>query len=369
MADSPRFFLTTAIDYPNSRPHIGTAFEKLGADVQARYRRMEGYDGVLPHGQRREHRQGGQARRRAGPRSEGLLRRHGPAIPGSLARPRHQLRRFHPDQRASATTRAAGSSSRRSTTTATSTRASTRAGTARAARRSRPTKRSRRPAASAPSTRRRLSGAASRATSSRCRSSRIGCSSSTSESRTSFSRKVAATRSSTSSRPGCRTSTSRGPASRGASACRSTRRSPFTSGSTPCSTTSPASATAPTMSVSLAGGRPTCTSSARTSRASTAPCGRPCCCAAGIEAAAARLRPRLRLHQGRGDRRRAEDQQIARQRRRADGDHHEVQRGGVPLLLPARVPLPRRRRVQLEAVRGGVQLRPGEQPRQHSTAG
>src|SRR5260370_38229287 len=42
MAESPRFFLTTAIDYPNSRPHIGTAFEKLGADGQARYRRMEG---------------------------------------------------------------------------------------------------------------------------------------------------------------------------------------------------------------------------------------------------------------------------------------------------------------------------------------
>ena len=44
MAESPRFYLTTAIDYPNSRPHIGTAFEKLGADVQARYRRMHGYD-------------------------------------------------------------------------------------------------------------------------------------------------------------------------------------------------------------------------------------------------------------------------------------------------------------------------------------
>jgi methionyl-tRNA synthetase len=42
--DKPRWFQTTAIDYPNSRPHIGTAFEKLGADVQARYRRMEGYD-------------------------------------------------------------------------------------------------------------------------------------------------------------------------------------------------------------------------------------------------------------------------------------------------------------------------------------
>jgi methionyl-tRNA synthetase len=44
MAEAPRFYLTTAIDYPNSRPHIGTAFEKIGADVQARYRRMEGYD-------------------------------------------------------------------------------------------------------------------------------------------------------------------------------------------------------------------------------------------------------------------------------------------------------------------------------------
>src|SRR3954454_3447884 len=39
-----RFYITTAIDYPNSRPHIGTAFEKIGADVQARYRRMEGFD-------------------------------------------------------------------------------------------------------------------------------------------------------------------------------------------------------------------------------------------------------------------------------------------------------------------------------------
>src|SRR5262249_1952365 len=39
-----KFYITTPIDYPNSRPHIGTAFEKIGADVQARYRRMEGYD-------------------------------------------------------------------------------------------------------------------------------------------------------------------------------------------------------------------------------------------------------------------------------------------------------------------------------------
>ncbi len=40
----PKFYITTAIDYPNSRPHIGTAFEKIGADVEARYRRMQGFD-------------------------------------------------------------------------------------------------------------------------------------------------------------------------------------------------------------------------------------------------------------------------------------------------------------------------------------
>ena len=44
MAEAPRFYLTTAIDYPNSRPHIGTAFEKLGADVQARFRRQQGHE-------------------------------------------------------------------------------------------------------------------------------------------------------------------------------------------------------------------------------------------------------------------------------------------------------------------------------------
>jgi methionyl-tRNA synthetase len=42
MTDPARYYITTAIDYPNSLPHIGTAFEKLGADVQARYRRMQG---------------------------------------------------------------------------------------------------------------------------------------------------------------------------------------------------------------------------------------------------------------------------------------------------------------------------------------
>jgi methionyl-tRNA synthetase len=39
-----RFYLTTAIDYVNSRPHLGTAYEKIAADVIARYKRLAGVD-------------------------------------------------------------------------------------------------------------------------------------------------------------------------------------------------------------------------------------------------------------------------------------------------------------------------------------
>jgi len=39
-----RFYLTTAIDYVNSRPHLGTAYEKITADVIARYHRLKGDD-------------------------------------------------------------------------------------------------------------------------------------------------------------------------------------------------------------------------------------------------------------------------------------------------------------------------------------
>lgn len=39
-----KFYLTAAIDYPMGRPHLGNALEKIGADVHARYRRMQRYD-------------------------------------------------------------------------------------------------------------------------------------------------------------------------------------------------------------------------------------------------------------------------------------------------------------------------------------
>jgi methionyl-tRNA synthetase len=51
------FFLTTAIDYTNGAPHIGHAYEKVLADVMARYHRLCGREvfyltGVDQHGQK-----------------------------------------------------------------------------------------------------------------------------------------------------------------------------------------------------------------------------------------------------------------------------------------------------------------------------
>ena len=53
----PRFFITTAIDYANGDPHLGHAYEKVGADVIARWRRLRGDDvwfliGMDEHGQK-----------------------------------------------------------------------------------------------------------------------------------------------------------------------------------------------------------------------------------------------------------------------------------------------------------------------------
>ena len=50
MAPVSRFYLTTAIDYVNSPPHLGTAYEKICADVIARYKRLCGIDTRLVMG-------------------------------------------------------------------------------------------------------------------------------------------------------------------------------------------------------------------------------------------------------------------------------------------------------------------------------
>jgi methionyl-tRNA synthetase len=44
MADKPRYYVTTAIAYPNGAPHIGHAYEAIATDAIARFMRLEGYD-------------------------------------------------------------------------------------------------------------------------------------------------------------------------------------------------------------------------------------------------------------------------------------------------------------------------------------
>jgi methionyl-tRNA synthetase len=57
MADKPRYYLTTAIAYPNGPPHIGHAYEAIATDAIARFMRLDGYDvlfltGTDEHGQK-----------------------------------------------------------------------------------------------------------------------------------------------------------------------------------------------------------------------------------------------------------------------------------------------------------------------------
>jgi methionyl-tRNA synthetase len=57
MSDQPRYYITTAISYPNGPPHIGHAYEAIATDAIARFMRLDGYDvffltGTDEHGQK-----------------------------------------------------------------------------------------------------------------------------------------------------------------------------------------------------------------------------------------------------------------------------------------------------------------------------
>src|ERR1700751_823450 len=39
-----KFYITTAISYPNGAPHIGHAYEAVAADAMARFQRQQGRD-------------------------------------------------------------------------------------------------------------------------------------------------------------------------------------------------------------------------------------------------------------------------------------------------------------------------------------
>jgi methionyl-tRNA synthetase len=44
MAEKPRYYITTAIAYPNGPPHIGHAYEAIATDAIARFMRLDGHD-------------------------------------------------------------------------------------------------------------------------------------------------------------------------------------------------------------------------------------------------------------------------------------------------------------------------------------
>ncbi len=57
MAEKTRFYITTAISYPNGAPHIGHAYELIATDAIARFKRLDGFDvffltGTDEHGQK-----------------------------------------------------------------------------------------------------------------------------------------------------------------------------------------------------------------------------------------------------------------------------------------------------------------------------
>ncbi len=57
MTSKPKYFITTAISYPNGDPHIGHAYEALATDALARFKALDGFDvffltGTDEHGQK-----------------------------------------------------------------------------------------------------------------------------------------------------------------------------------------------------------------------------------------------------------------------------------------------------------------------------
>lgn len=59
MEEKKKFYISTAIAYTSSKPHIGNTYEIVLADAIARYKRLDGYDvyfqtGTDEHGQKIE---------------------------------------------------------------------------------------------------------------------------------------------------------------------------------------------------------------------------------------------------------------------------------------------------------------------------
>jgi len=86
MATKPRYYVTTAISYPNGPPHIGHAYEVIATDAIARFMRLDGYDvffltGTDEHGQKIQ-----QTATKDGLTAQQLLDRNVPRFQAMVAR-------------------------------------------------------------------------------------------------------------------------------------------------------------------------------------------------------------------------------------------------------------------------------------------
>src|SRR6185295_339216 len=86
MSDQPRYYITTAIAYPNGPPHIGHAYEVIATDAIARFMRLDGFDvffltGTDEHGQKIQ-----QAATKEGITAQELVDRNTPRFKAMAAR-------------------------------------------------------------------------------------------------------------------------------------------------------------------------------------------------------------------------------------------------------------------------------------------
>ena len=225
MAERDKFYLTTAISYPNGPPHIGHAYEVIAADAIARFKRIDGYDvffltGTDEHGLKIQ-----QTATRDGKSREGVRRRDGGKVPRHGRAPELLLRPLHPHDRSRPPRLDPGA-------------VAADAGERRhlpveihrlvlrprrgLLRRERADEGAGRELARSDRAR-RSSGSRRRATSSASRPTRTGSSPSMTTTPTSSGRRRGATRSSASSAAACRTSRSAAPPSTGACPCRAIR--------------------------------------------------------------------------------------------------------------------------------------------------
>ena len=107
MADDKKYYITTAISYPNGAPHIGHAYEAIATDAIARFKRLDGYDvffmtGTDEHGLKMQ-----QTAAKERHDAEGARRRDGRQVPRHGRTAERSYDRLHPHDGGATTCRSA----------------------------------------------------------------------------------------------------------------------------------------------------------------------------------------------------------------------------------------------------------------------